>query len=96
VNRCGALVSAPHSSVFARLASGSFYETIVWVTFYEIINDDGFIKSPSAPFGAGLRFNIPEPEVAFSKKTSIIRHRHKIVLYQRLRCIESGPLADIK
>jgi hypothetical protein len=38
VNRCGAPVSAPHSSVFARLASGAFYETIVPVTFYEIIN----------------------------------------------------------
>jgi hypothetical protein len=32
------LVSALHSSVFARLASGAFYETIVPVTFYEIIN----------------------------------------------------------
>jgi len=31
------LVSALHSSVFARLASGAFYETIVLVTFYEII-----------------------------------------------------------
>ena len=31
-------VSALHSSVFARLASGAFYETIVWMTFYEIIN----------------------------------------------------------
>jgi hypothetical protein len=32
------LVSALHSSVFARLASGAFYETIVLVTFYEIFN----------------------------------------------------------
>ena len=32
------LVSALHSSVFARLASGAFYETIVPMTFYEIIN----------------------------------------------------------
>jgi hypothetical protein len=32
------LVSALHSSVFARLASGAFYETILRVTFYEIIN----------------------------------------------------------
>ena len=31
------LVSALHSSVFVRLASGSFYETIVLVIFYEII-----------------------------------------------------------
>jgi hypothetical protein len=32
------LVSALHSSVFVRLASGAFYETIVPVTFYEIMN----------------------------------------------------------
>jgi hypothetical protein len=38
VNRCGAPVSAPHSSVFARLASGAFYEAIGPLTFYEIIN----------------------------------------------------------
>jgi hypothetical protein len=31
-------VSALHSSGFARLAFGAFYETIVLVTFYEIIN----------------------------------------------------------
>jgi hypothetical protein len=37
VNRCGAPISAPHFSVFARLAAGAFYETIVSVTFYEII-----------------------------------------------------------
>jgi len=36
LRRCGAPISAPHSSVFARLASGAFYETIVSVTFYEI------------------------------------------------------------
>jgi hypothetical protein len=30
--------SALHASVFARLASGAFYETIVPTTFYEIIN----------------------------------------------------------
>jgi hypothetical protein len=35
------LISALHSSVFARLASGAFYETIVPVTFYEIINLGG-------------------------------------------------------
>jgi hypothetical protein len=33
------LVSALHISVFARLASGAFYETIVLVTFYGIINN---------------------------------------------------------
>jgi len=27
----------PHSSVFARLASGAFYKTIVLMTFHEII-----------------------------------------------------------
>jgi hypothetical protein len=39
------LVSALHSSVFARLASGAFYETIVLVTFYEIISVWGQRKS---------------------------------------------------
>jgi hypothetical protein len=37
VNRCGVPASTPHSSVFVRLASGAFYETIGLVTFYEII-----------------------------------------------------------
>jgi len=32
------LGSVLHSSVFARLASGAFYETLVPTTFYEIIN----------------------------------------------------------
>jgi len=30
-------VSALHSSVFARLASGAFYETIALLIFYEFI-----------------------------------------------------------
>ena len=30
--------STPHSSGFARLASGAFYAAIAWATFYEIIN----------------------------------------------------------
>jgi hypothetical protein len=38
-------LSALHSSVFARLASGAFYETIVPPTFYEMIIIDGFVKS---------------------------------------------------
>ena len=32
------LASTPHSSGFARLASGAFYESKIPVTFYEIIN----------------------------------------------------------
>ncbi len=44
--------STPHSSGFARLASGAFYAAIPLATFYEIINFDGFVKSPSA----ALRF----------------------------------------
>jgi len=31
------LESALHSSVFARLASGAFYETIVLAPYYELI-----------------------------------------------------------
>jgi hypothetical protein len=42
VNRCGAPESAPHSSVFARLASGAFYETIILPTFDEIVKFDLF------------------------------------------------------
>ncbi|MCX5907658.1 MAG: hypothetical protein NTY64_10840, partial [Deltaproteobacteria bacterium] len=30
--------STPHSSGFARLASGAFYEAISLATFYEILN----------------------------------------------------------
>ena len=36
-DRCGAPFNAPHSSVFARLASGAFYEAIIQVISYEII-----------------------------------------------------------
>jgi hypothetical protein len=46
------LVSALHSSVFARLASGAFYKTIVLVTFSEILNRDGLVKSSPASSGA--------------------------------------------
>ena len=45
LRHCGALVSAPHSSVFARLASGAFYETILPATFCEIIMNCQFILS---------------------------------------------------
>jgi len=40
VNRCGAPESAPQPSVFARLASGAFYETIVPVSFYDSIKSE--------------------------------------------------------
>jgi hypothetical protein len=47
------LVSTPHSSGFARLASGAFYFAIVLRPFYEIINIGFSILSlpirPSAP-----------------------------------------------
>jgi len=33
----------PHSSGFARLASGAFYEAIVPLTFYEIIEVEGLM-----------------------------------------------------
>jgi hypothetical protein len=36
------LVSAPQSSVFARLVSGTFYETIVLEISYVFINTDLF------------------------------------------------------
>jgi hypothetical protein len=40
--RCNFVVAAPegpHSSVFARLASGAFYKAIGLATFYEIIKN---------------------------------------------------------
>ena len=37
IRRCGVLPSTPHSSGFARPASGAFYEAISLATFYEII-----------------------------------------------------------
>jgi hypothetical protein len=40
VNRCSVPGSTLHSSGFARLASGAFYETIILMTFYEIIMSD--------------------------------------------------------
>jgi hypothetical protein len=39
------IASTPHSSGFARLASGAFYAAITWATFYEIIKIDGFVKN---------------------------------------------------
>ncbi|MCX5907860.1 MAG: hypothetical protein NTY64_11935 [Deltaproteobacteria bacterium] len=37
LRRCGVPPSTPHSSGFARLASGAFYEAISLATFYETI-----------------------------------------------------------
>jgi hypothetical protein len=45
MNRCRAPVSALHSPVFARLASGAFYETIV----YGIFNDSKTQDSVACP-----------------------------------------------
>jgi hypothetical protein len=42
---CSVPVSTLRSSVFARLASGAFYETTVPATLYEIINLKGAKKS---------------------------------------------------
>jgi hypothetical protein len=45
LRRCGVLVSTPHSSGFARLASGAFYIAIQILTFYESIKVDDVVKS---------------------------------------------------
>jgi hypothetical protein len=37
LRRCGVPLSTPHSSEFARLASGAFYFAIQILTFYESI-----------------------------------------------------------
>jgi len=39
--------STPHSSGFARLASGAFYAAMDLATFYEIITFDSFSLYPS-------------------------------------------------
>jgi len=44
--------STPHSSGFARLASGAFYAAIALTTFYEIINKRGRKRHDSVDFRA--------------------------------------------
>ncbi|MCX5906090.1 MAG: hypothetical protein NTY64_02590 [Deltaproteobacteria bacterium] len=51
LRRCGVPPSTPHSSGFARLASGAFYFAIQILTFYEFINFRPFLKYPKKPRG---------------------------------------------
>ena len=39
LRHCDVRTSTPHSSGFARLASGAFYFVVSIMTFYEFIND---------------------------------------------------------
>ncbi len=55
LRRCSVHISTPHSSEFARLASGTFYCAISLLTFYRTIILDGFVKSPSAVLRGILR-----------------------------------------
>jgi hypothetical protein len=48
------LVSTPHSSGFARLASGAFYFAIVLRPFYEIIN----IRNKESASRTSCRFSL--------------------------------------
>jgi hypothetical protein len=57
LRRCSVRVSTLHSSVFARLASGAFYETMVLLIFYDSINPYRLSFSP----GAILRFEARLP-----------------------------------
>jgi hypothetical protein len=61
LRRYGAPVSALHSSVFARLASGAFYKTIVPAIFCEIIFFDDSIKFVSGEprIGSGAGSGVP-------------------------------------
>jgi hypothetical protein len=47
---CGVLISTPRSSGFARLELGAFYFAMFSMTFYGFIEDDRFVKSPSAMY----------------------------------------------
>ncbi|MDI6754039.1 MAG: hypothetical protein QME78_06550, partial [Thermodesulfobacteriota bacterium] len=54
------LVSTPHSSGFARLVRlrrRAFYETIVLMTFYEIIKNARVAESPLTLFGKKVKRN---------------------------------------
>jgi hypothetical protein len=63
----GLAPQGPHSSVFARLASGAFYEVILSPTFYEIIKDKHsqkmvvFLKGRSARLRPGDRVFLNPP-----------------------------------
>jgi hypothetical protein len=74
VNRGGAPTRAPHSSVFARLASGTFYETIIPGTDYRILESQLFVIRTVDPLpkagaaeamsqNAGATENIGPPRV---------------------------------
>jgi len=52
LRHCDVRTSTPHSSGFARLASGAFYFVVSIMTFYEFIKIDDIVKSPDA----SLRF----------------------------------------
>ena len=73
LRHCGAPVSAPHSSVFARLASGAFYETIVLLTFYEIINFYIYTRTPSSSS------NLPSRPAGSKKTLSLSMGPQKIL-----------------
>jgi hypothetical protein len=58
LRRCSAPVGAPHSSVFARVASGAFYAAIGLLNFYEIIKLEMipfFCEDPGAGSSAGSK-----------------------------------------
>ncbi|MCX5906484.1 MAG: hypothetical protein NTY64_04650 [Deltaproteobacteria bacterium] len=59
LRRCGVPPSTPHSSGFARLASGAFYFAIQILTFYEFISIS-YLKI-AAPEDAGKEPRIGAP-----------------------------------
>jgi hypothetical protein len=60
VNRCGAHARAPRSSVFARLASGAFYKTLLQLTLYEIIRILFRWEFLGFPWDGKKNFGFPE------------------------------------
>jgi hypothetical protein len=65
-------MNRPYSLNYARLASGAFYETIVPVTFYEIIFLDGSVKSLIFVFPPFRRKPESSPARSGIKKHKII------------------------
>jgi len=71
LRRCGVPLSTPHSSGFARLASGAFYFAMPLKTFYEIIklceiakkisNESGKASCGGGSYGKGVKQRVKGP-----------------------------------
>jgi hypothetical protein len=56
LRHCGVAISTPHSSGFARLATGTFYCAVPILNFYEIINLGAYISFIIGKDTGGLKY----------------------------------------